>query len=244
MERIIVDNVSKQFSIGFKRNLNAISRFISFFSGREPKKTFWVLKNVSFSAKAGEIVGLIGRNGSGKSTLLRVIAGVYNTDEGTVKTNGKLISLINLNIGMQQRLSMKENIFLCCALLGVRIKDIKKRFNSIVKFSELEDFVDTKLYQFSSGMAQRLAFSIAVHCDPEILLVDEVFEVGDEKFKDKGVNKIKELLKGGATVVLTSHRMGMVERYCDRAILLDNGKIIEMGNKKKVIKAYLKNIKK
>ena len=238
MKRITVDSVSKKFRIGFKKDQSALARFISLFSGREPKRTIWALKKVSFSADAGEIIGVIGENGSGKSTLLRIIAGIYDKSGGEVKTEGKIVSLINLYIGLRERLTMEDNIYMCSSLFGLSAKEAKKRFDSIVEFSELRDFVNTKIYQFSEGMKQRLAFSIAIHCDPDIFLIDEVFEVGDEEFKIKSVNKIKEFLGNGATVLLVTHELWMVEKYCNRAIRIDKGRIVKDGNSRDVIKDY------
>ena len=239
MERIIINDVSKEFKIGFKKNQSALAKIISIFSGKEPKKSFWVLKNTTFNAKAGEMIGIIGKNGSGKSTLLRVIARIYEKDDGIIKTNGKIISLINLNIGLQDRLTMKDNIYLCCSLFDLSIKDINQRFKSIAKFAELEDFVNTKVYQFSSGMLQRLAFSIAIHCNPEILILDEVFEVGDEDFKKKSSDKIKGLVRNGATVLLVSHDLESIKKNCNRVIWMDRGKIIKEGKPTEIIKEYM-----
>jgi ABC-type polysaccharide/polyol phosphate transport system ATPase subunit len=227
MKRIIVNNISKRFKIGFRKHESALGRLVSFFSGREPKKEILVLKDISFSVEEGEILGIVGPNGSGKSTLLRIVAGIYGLDGGEVETNGKIISLINLNIGLQPRLSMRDNIYLCSSLFGISRKTIKKRFNSIVQFAELEKFVDTKLYQFSNGMLERLAFSIAIHCNPEILILDEVFEVGDESFKMKSAKKIKEFAKIGGSVLFVSHDDKMIKRYCDRVIKLEFGKIVK-----------------
>jgi len=238
MERIIVEGVSKKFKIGFKKNRSALARFVSLFSGIEPKKIIWALKEVSFSVSSEEIVGIVGKNGSGKSTLLRIIAGIYDVDSGKVSTNGKIVSLINLSMGLKEKLMMEDNIYIFCSLLGLSIKEIKKRFNSIVELSELGNFVSTKIYQFSEGMKQRLAFSIAIHCDPDILLLDEVFEVGDREFKVKSVNKIKEFTKNGTTVLLVSHGLGIVERYCDRVIWLDEGRIVRIGDTKEILNEY------
>jgi ABC-type polysaccharide/polyol phosphate transport system ATPase subunit len=238
MKRIIVENISKKFKIGFKKNQSALANIISVFSGREPKKIIWALKNVSFQAQAGEIIGIIGENGSGKSTLFRIIAGIYNQEEGKIKIDGTLISLINLYVGLKERLTMKENIYLIGSLFGLSIKEIKKRFNSIVKFAELENFVNTKIYQFSLGMMERLTFSIASHSDPEILLLDEAFEIGDENFKKKSAKKITELVKRGATVILVSHELWLIEKYCDKIIWLDKGEIIKQGEPKEIIKEY------
>ena len=171
MERIIINNLSKKFDIGFKRNQGALGRFIHVISGfgREPKKPLSVLKGVSFFVKHGEILGIIGNNGCGKSTLLRIIAGIYKADNGTVETKGRVVPLIGLGIGMNGRLTAQENVFLVASLFGMSVSDTKDKFSSIIEFSGLEDFVETKLYQFSSGMLQRLAFSIAIHCNPKIL---------------------------------------------------------------------------
>lgn len=239
-KRIIVNNVSKKFRIGFKRNQTALARFISLFSGKEPKKDLDVLKNISFEINSGEIVGVIGKNGSGKSTLLRVISGIYKQESGSITVNGKIISMINLNVGLKDRLTMKENIFLCGSLFGLGQKEIMKKFDSIVKFSELSEFVNTKIYQFSEGMKQRLGFSIAIHCNPQILLLDEVFEVGDEEFRKKSGERILEIVKGGGSVMLVTHDLEMVKKYCSKVILMKDGKIVKIGDTRKVVEEYLK----
>ncbi len=229
IKRIIVNNLGKKFMIGSKKEQSALERTIDFISGIESKKEIGALKDVSFSVERGEIFGIIGSNGSGKSTLLRLIAGIYSPDEGSIKINGKIISLINLGIGFQFRLSMKDNIYLCCSLFDLGRDEARKRFASIVKFGELEEFVDTKLYQFSNGMLQRLAFSIAVHCNPEILLLDEIFEFGDESFRIKSVEKMKDLVSKGVSIVIVSHDFNLIERYCDNVIELCEGKVCYEG---------------
>jgi len=239
MERIIAEDISKKFKIGYKKNQSALARAISYLSGKEPKRTIDALKDISFKVNTGEIVGIIGENGSGKTTLLRVIAGIYSPTKGKIIINGKIISLINLNAGMILRLTMKDNIFLVGSFFGLSHKDIQQRFNSIVKFSELDDFIETKIYQFSEGMKQRLIFSVAIHCKPEIILLDEVFEIGDEKFRKKGVEKINQLVKNGAAVLLASNELWMIEKYCDRTIWLHKGRIAREGKTEKVVKAYL-----
>ncbi len=241
MKRIIANNVSKKFRIGFRKRKMALARFVSFLSGREPKKDFWALKGVSFSADAGEIIGIIGKNGSGKSTLLRVLAGIYAHNSGEIDCNGKIVSLIELNIGLHNRLDLRDNVYLCCALFGLGRKEIRKKFSSIVSFAGLNDFTRTKLYQFSIGMTQRLAFSIAVHCNPEILLLDEVFEVGDKDFRKKSSQKIKELAKKGAAVLLVTHDLDMVKRHCSRLIWVEKGKIAKIGSTRSIIRKYEKN---
>ncbi len=241
IKRIIAEKISKKFKIGFRKNQSILEKIVSLISGREPKRIITALDNVSFSCNSGEILGIIGENGSGKSTLLRIIAGIYKKDSGKIQTNGKLISLINLSVGLKERLTMKDNIFLCCSLFGLNTKQIKKKFDSIVKFSELEEFVNTKIYQFSEGMKQRLGFSTAIHCNPEILLLDEVFAVGDEEFRKKSVKKIKNFLREGVSIVLVSHDLETIKKYCTKVILMEKGKIVNYGDAKKIIKEYLKD---
>jgi ABC-type polysaccharide/polyol phosphate transport system ATPase subunit len=224
IKRVSVNNVSKQFMIGHSKNMGALARLVSFFSGREPKTMIFPLKNFSLDVYSGQIVGIMGDNGSGKSTLLRIIAGIYSPDGGEILINGKIISLINLTAGLKERLTMKENIFLCCSLFGLSQKDVKEKFDQIVSFSGLKEFVDTKIYQFSEGMKQRISFSIAVNCNPDILLLDEVFEVGDEDFKEKSAEKIQQIVKSGVCVILVSHNAELVNKYCTNVInLCKNG---------------------
>ena len=243
MKRIIINKVSKKFEIGFKKDQNALMKFISFFSGRESKREFFVLKDVSFDADAGENVGLIGKNGSGKSTLLRIIAGIYELGKGNITSDGKLVYLSGFGTGLKKRLTMKENIYLIGSILGLNNKEIKSKFSEIVKFSGLKDFVDTKVYQFSDGMLLRLIFSITTHYvaheKPEVLLLDEIFAGGDEEFRKKAVEKMEDLIKGGATVILVSHDLDLIKKYCDKVIWLEKGRIRKQGKPDQVTKAYL-----
>ena len=238
--QIVVKNLSKKFKIGFKKNQKVIERILRLFSGKEPKKEIKVLDNVSFKIKEGEIVGLIGNNGSGKSTLLRILSGIYENYTGTFKLNSKTTPMINLGAGMKSRGTMKENIFLIGSLFGLSQKEIHKKLNSIINFAELEKFVNTKLYQFSQGMKQRLAFSIAIHSNPKILFLDEIFAVGDERFRNKSAKKIKEIVKKGASVILVSHELWMIEKFCNRVIWLERGKIKMQGNTNTILKKYKK----
>jgi ABC-type polysaccharide/polyol phosphate transport system ATPase subunit len=241
MKRVIVKGVSKKFRKTFAGG-SSLSGFIALFSKQNNKKPVDALKKVSFSANSGEIIGIIGKNRSGKSTLLRTISGIYEPDSGKIETNGKIISLINLNIGMHDRLTLKDNVYLCSSLFGMSRKDTKSNFNSIIEFAELKDFVDEQIYKFSEGMKQRLAFSIAIHCNPDILLLDEVFEVGDESFKKKSADKIKELIQKGASVLLVSHDLEMIEKHLPKLIWMDKGTIKKQGATKEVLEAY-SNIK-
>lgn len=244
-KNIWLDNVSKKFNIGFKKNQGALARLISFVSGKESRKDLEVLKDISFCTYPGQIIGLIGRNGSGKSTLLRIIAGIYEPDQGYVKTVGRVNYVSGFGNGLSSKLTMEENIYLMGTMMGLSKIDIKKRFAEIVDFSGLKDFVYAKVYKFSSGMVIRLSFSVTIHClehsNPDILLLDEVFGAGgDIDFEDKAIQKMAEFIKGGATVLLASHGLKIVEEYCDEVMLLDNGKILQSGSPRKVIDDYKK----
>jgi ABC-2 type transport system ATP-binding protein len=237
---IIVENLSKNFKIGFKRNQGALARILNVFSEKKTKRVFNVLENVSFEVKKGEILGIIGNNGCGKSTLLRIIAGIYSFDSGSLITNGKIVPIIGLGTGMEPRLKMKDNIFIIGSLLGVSFKELKKNFNSIVEFAGLKDFIETQIYQFSDGMKQRLAFSIAIHSNPDVLLLDEVFAVGDKDFRKDSIKKIKELVKEGVSVILVSHDLDSIRKHCNRVIWINNGKIFRQGKPDYVLKEYIK----
>lgn len=238
MKTVILEKVSKEFKIGYKKRGSTLKSFIGLFSGKSPKKTIPVLKEISFSLEEGETVGIIGDNGSGKSTLLRIIAGIYSHDSGVVETHGKIVSLINLGAGLKVRLTMRDNIYLLGALFGMSQKEVKKKMPKIVDFSGLKEFLDTQVYQFSEGMIQRLVFSIVVYANPKILLLDEVFEIGDEDFKKKSVEKIKELVRRGATAILVSHDMVTIERYCHRVICLSENKVSKIGLVSMIKKDY------
>lgn len=226
MIRLNLQHISKSFLIGFQKKQSVLSHVASYISTRESKKLFKALDDISLEVRSGEILGITGSNGSGKSTLLRIMAGIYTPDTGTVQSNGKIISIINLGAGLMERLPMKDNIYMVGALFGMNKQSISNAFDSIVEFSELGEFIGTKIYQFSAGMIQRLAFSIAIHSEPDILLLDEVFEVGDESFRKKSSEKIKELVTRGACVVLVSHDMDLIQKNCTRVIEFKHGKII------------------
>lgn len=244
MQRLTLDKVSKQFVITGKNN-TALENALGLFS-RQFKRRFWVLKNISFGAKAGENIGIIGKNGSGKSTLLRAIAGIYSVDSGNIKTKGKIVYLDGLAPGLKEKLTMRENIYLIGSLLGLGQKDIRSKFNAIIEFSGIKEFVDTKVFQFSSGMVSRLAFSTTIHFvkhhNPDIILLDEVFGAGgDIDFKEKAVRKMEELIKGGTTVLLVSHNLSLIKKYCHRAIWIDKGEIIKQGEPQEICDAYATN---
>ncbi|MFT4303203.1 MAG: ABC transporter ATP-binding protein [Candidatus Woesearchaeota archaeon] len=245
MSKIILENVNKEFNLGNKRQ--GIIRFILDF--RDRKRILKVLNNITFKAEDGEIVGIIGHNGCGKSTLLRVIAGIYNIDSGKIKCKGEPVLISGLDNGMQTMLSTKENIYLVGSILGLTNKEIKEKYDEILDFAGLKEFEDVLLMKFSSGMKSRLAFSITINCisskKPEILLLDEVFAGGgDEEFKQKSLKRIEELIKSNVTVILVSHSMEIIKRYCRKVIWMEKGRIKMQGNPKDVVKKYLESVKK
>jgi len=228
---IKLENVSKRLSIGSKKNQSILSAFLSSFSGIESKRSFWPLKHVSFEVKRGDRLGVIGRNGSGKSTLLRVISGIYKVDEGQKMTKGSVQLLTSLSNGLKPKLTVKDNVFLVGAILGLDYKIIERIFDEIIEFAGLEDFVYSKLYQLSSGMKQRIAFSITSHCveiiDPDILLLDEVFAGGggDEEFKERSTEKLHSIMSSKRTLVIVSHSMDILKQMSEIVIWLHKGKV-------------------
>jgi len=246
-KNIELKNISKSFNIGFKKNEGALAKLVAFVSGRESKKRLEVLKDISFHTYPGQIIGVIGRNGSGKSTLLRIIAGIYKPDGGELKTLGLVNYLSSFSHGLSPKLTMEENIYLMGAMMGLNQNEIKSKFNEIVEFAGLKDFIYTKVYQFSSGMAVRLAFSATIHClnhsKPDILLLDEVFGAGgDIDFEEKAIQKMAEFIKKGSTVILASHNLKIVENYCNTAFYLNNGGIAKIGPSRDVIDEYRKSM--
>ncbi len=199
---------------------------------------FWPVRNISFSVRPGESVGVIGKNGAGKSTLLQVLTGIYKPDEGTVVRHGN-IGLLQLGTGFHPELTGRDNIYLNGAILGLSRKEIDSVYRAIIDFSELHDFIDTPLRNYSSGMVSRLGFSIAINIRPDILLIDEVLSVGDEGFQRKCSEKIEELRGAGRTIVFVSHSMDQVVQLCERAICLDHGRILFDGSSTEASKYYL-----
>lgn len=242
--RIKVDKISKKFNIDFRKNEGLLARVLGLFSRNSSKKELLALEDISFQAKEGEVVGVIGRNGSGKSTLLKIISGVYSSSSGEVKTTGSMVYLTGLGQGLTPKLTMRENIFLMGSIMGLAQEDIKKRFNDIVELSGLKDFVDSKIYQFSSGMITRLNFSVMInslkHHNPDIILLDEVFGAGgDIEFQNKGIEKMEGLIKGSATVVMASHDLETIKKYCHKVILLNKGRAVFIGEPELAVKKYI-----
>ena len=204
--------------------------------------TFEALRGVSFDVAAGRTFGIVGRNGSGKSTMLKLIAGIGKPTSGDIHVRGRLSALIELGAGFHPEISGRDNVFINGMMLGVSKREIAKRFDDIVAFAELQDFIDAPVKTYSSGMYMRLGFSVAINVDPEILLVDEVLAVGDESFTHKCLDKFADLKRRGKTVVLVTHMLELVTRFCDEAIWLDQGRIREHGDPKRVIDAYLLDV--
>lgn len=218
---IRVTKVSKAFRLPHEKTSSLKGVFVSMFNGKKTYERQQVLKDVSFEIKEGEFFGIVGRNGSGKSTLLKLLAGIYSPDSGNIQVNGKLTPFIELGVGFNPELTGRENVFLNGALLGFNRKEMLAMYDEIVEFAELEKFMDQKLKNYSSGMQVRLAFAIAIMVDSDILLFDEVLAVGDQSFQDKCFKHFRKLKESNKTVILVTHDMSNVEKYCDRALIID-----------------------
>ncbi|HSX33070.1 MAG TPA: ABC transporter ATP-binding protein [Candidatus Saccharimonadales bacterium] len=236
---IRVSSVSKDFILPHARAGSVKQAFTGLFRNADLKnETQHVLHNVSFDVQPGEFIGILGRNGSGKSTLLKLLAGIYQPTRGSVQIRGQLVPFIELGVGFKPELTGRENVYLNGALMGFSTKEVAAMYNDIVAFAELERFMDQKLKNYSSGMQVRLAFSVAIIASADILLVDEVLAVGDADFKRKCYDYFKSLKKQKKTVILVTHEMSAVREYCDRAILINKGKIVQDGAADEVAEAY------
>jgi ABC-2 type transport system ATP-binding protein len=222
-----VNDVSKRFIIRKEKSLK--ERLVNAGRSKQFKEDFWALKNVTLEIESGTTIGLIGPNGSGKSTLLKVIGGIIQPTSGSVKRRGRLAALLELGAGFHQDLTGRENVYLNASILGLSRKQTDLYFDDIVEFSGIKDFIDTQVKFYSSGMYVRLAFSVAVHVDPDLLLVDEVLAVGDEAFQRKCLDKIRSFQAEGRTIVLVTHSLGQVTELCDRAVLLSRGEVMFDG---------------
>jgi len=230
-------NLHKQFKLPTERSWGLKQAIFNSLKGIRGYKEQKVLRGISFDIKKGEFVGIVGRNGSGKSTLLKVLSGIYYPEKGSVEVNGALIPFIELGVGFNPELTGRENVYLNGALLGFSNEEMDAMYDEIVDFAELRDFMDQKLKNFSSGMQVRLAFSIAIRAKGDILILDEVLAVGDAEFQDK-CNEYFRSLHGNQTVVLVTHSMENVTRFCDRAIMIEKGKIVIDGDPAEVAEAY------
>jgi lipopolysaccharide transport system ATP-binding protein len=247
-------NIGKSYELGVRegyktlrdsvmRVLSAPARLAAALRSRDKKhtETFWALRDISFDVKSGEVVGLIGRNGAGKSTLLKILSRITEPSKGRITLRGRVASLLEVGTGFHPELTGRENVYLNGAILGMTRSDIRRRFDEIVAFAEVEKFLDTTVKHYSSGMYMRLAFSVAAHLEPEILLVDEVLAVGDASFQKKCLNKMESVGKHGRTVFFVSHSMPAVTRLCQRVILLDEGRLQQDGPAPQVVSSYLRS---
>jgi ABC-2 type transport system ATP-binding protein len=233
---IKVKGVYKNFRLPHEKHTTLKRRSVS----QKQIETQHALRDISFEVKEGEFFGIVGRNGSGKSTLLKILAGIYQPNKGLVTINGRLVPFIELGVGFNGELTGRENVYLNGAMLGFTVSEIDEIYNDIVKFAELEKFMDQKLKNYSSGMQVRLAFSMAIRAQADILLVDEVLAVGDADFQRKCYQYFKELKHRKKTVVFVSHDMSAVREYCDRAVLIEDSKIVAMGAANQIATEYIK----
>jgi ABC-type polysaccharide/polyol phosphate transport system ATPase subunit len=242
MKIISANNIGKTFLLRQDRKLiiNDMARFV--FKSKTKNTEFYALNNISFDVERGEIFGIIGENGSGKSTLLKIIAGITKQTEGTLEIHGSVAALLELGAGFHPFLTGRENIYLNGSILGLKRREIKKIFDEIVDFAEIRDFIDIPVKNYSSGMFVRLGFAIAVHLDPDILIIDEVLSVGDESFQRKCFQKINEFKKKGKTIIFVTHDMNAVSSICDRVMLLKKGEILKMGKVGSVVELYLRSV--
>lgn len=242
---IDVKDVSMRFNLGIEKGFSLKQGFVDLFNKekRESKKKrsneFWALKDVSFKVNKGEVIGFIGSNGAGKSTLLKVVAGVMKPTKGHVDVYGNICPMIELGAGFDPQLTARENIYLNGAVMGYSKELIDSKFDEIVEFSELKDFLDVPVQNFSSGMVARLAFSIATIVDPEILIVDEILSVGDIAFQAKSEKKMLSMIGGGTTVLFVSHSVEQIKKMCDRVVWIEHGVVQKIGGKE-VCDEYLK----
>jgi ABC-type polysaccharide/polyol phosphate transport system ATPase subunit len=240
MYAIEINDVSKIFRLYKNKNSTLKERIITL--NRNNYQEYKALYKISLNVNKGETIALLGRNGSGKSTLLKLISRILYPDSGQIKVNGRISSLLELGAGFHPDFTGRENIFMNASILGLSKKEINEKLESIIKFSELEDYIDTPVKTYSSGMYMRLAFSVAISVEPEILLIDEVLAVGDNAFQNKCINKLKELKGKGTTIVIVTHDNSMVEKLCDRAAWLENGKLVDTGSPKEIVMKYLDRV--
>ena len=237
-DAVVVKNVTMKFNMSKEKIDSFKEYFVKLIKGKLLYTEFTALSDVSFSVKKGEVFGIVGLNGSGKSTLLKIISGILKPSEGSVKSYGSISPLIELGAGFDHDLTARENIFLNGYVLGYTKQYLQEKFDDIVKFSELEEFLDVPIKNFSSGMIARLGFAIATVVRPEILIVDEILSVGDYKFQEKCENRIRDMMSGGTTVIIVSHTIEQIEKLCNRVLWLEKGKLRMIGEAMPVCKEY------
>ena len=235
---IEVKNVSMSFRLSQDRIQSIKEYLVTLAKGKLKYKEFWALKNVSFTVRHGQVLGIIGRNGAGKSTILKVISGILKPTEGSVSVRGNIVPMLELGSGFDFDLTGRENIYLNGSILGYSSHFLDEKYDEIVSFSELGEFIEMPIRNYSSGMMMRLAFSIATVVNPEILIVDEILAVGDEAFQRKSRQRMLELMGGGTTVLFVSHSLDQIREMCDRVLWLDHGQIKMLGETKEVCDAY------
>lgn len=241
---IELTGVSKRFVLQHQRARSFQEALVNWFRRGDSNshENFWALRDVTFGVEPGETFGLIGPNGSGKSTLLKVITRVLEPDAGRIRVNGQISALIELGAGFHPDLSGRENIFLLASILGIPRREIARRFADIVEFAELERFIDTPVKHYSSGMYMRLGFSMAVHVDPDILIIDEVLAVGDAHFQEKCIGVLERFRTEGRTLLLVSHDLDLMQRFCTRAVYLQHGQVLSYGRVSEVVREYLRTV--
>ena len=239
---IKVENVGMEFNLSQEKTDNLKEYVIKFLKKELMYQSFWALQDVSFEVKKGDKLGVLGLNGAGKSTLLKLISGVMKPTHGNIELNGRISPLLELGAGFDPSYTGRENIFLNGAMLGYPKEFIESKFDEIVEFSEIGDFIDVPLKNYSSGMVARLGFSIATVVEPQILILDEVLSVGDAKFKEKSENRMKSLLNQDVTVLFVSHSIDQVKRLCNKAIWLEKGKLVMQGSVEEVSEKYEQSI--
>lgn len=252
---IEVQHLSKKYSLGKKREMYHTFSGVLVHSARslsqrligrgtsQTREDFWALSDVNFTVQRGEVLGVIGRNGAGKSTLLKILSRITDPTGGQIIMRGRVASLLEVGTGFHPELSGRENIYLSGAVLGMRREEIDQKFQEIVAFAEVEKFLETPIKRYSSGMYMRLAFSVAAHLDPEILLIDEVLAVGDIAFQKKCLGKMENVAQGGRTVIFVSHQLEFLAQLCKRCLLVDKGKIVQDGPSREVISQYVKLVR-
>lgn len=231
------ERVAKTFKIPSER-VESLKERVLHPRSRRDFRELKALRNVSFEVERGEFFGIVGRNGSGKSTLLKILASIYAADAGRIRITGRLAPFIELGVGFNPEMTARENVVLNGVMMGLRRREAERRLDAVIGFAELEDFVELKLKNYSSGMLVRLAFAVMMQSDADILLIDEVLAVGDAAFQQKCMDAFREMRNAGRTVVLVTHDMGAVERFCDRALLLDSGRVVEIGDPGRVAAHY------
>jgi len=235
---VVVDSVTKSFKIPLEGSTGLKQKIVNVFRNKKGYRQFTPLNDISFTVNKGDFFGIVGKNGSGKSTLLKTIAEIYSPDKGSVTVNGSLVPFIELGVGFNPELTGRENVYLNGALLGFSRKEVMALYDEIVEFAELEDFMEERLKNYSSGMQVRLAFSIAIKAEGDILLLDEVLAVGDAAFQQKCFNYFEQLRKDKKTIIIVTHDMGAVKRFCNKALIIKNGVIEQIGNPQDIADLY------